>query len=342
VIFQERVENSMIDLRGILVVGEREDGHLASVTKELVGGAKRLAEILNQKVSLLLIGEETAALAQEGISSGADKVYTIGSPAYSGYHCDSYTHVVSTLCKKINPSLCLMGHTDWGREVAPRVAARLGAGLCMDCVEIRVDPGTNNFIQVRPVYGGKAMAEMASLAGQLQIDTVRQRSMAALVPQNERQGEIADLKNEIGPPAVKTKLIERKEQAGGVDLEKAKIIVAGGGGIGDRESFETIKVLAQHLGGAVGATRVPVDEGWVPHSLEIGQTGKMIAPDLYIAIGISGATQHITGILDSKYIVAVNKDPDANIFKVCNLGVLADYKELLPRLIEKLKSGSRV
>ncbi len=166
--------------------------------------------------------------------------------------------------------------------------------------------------------------------------------MIPLSYQHNGNGQVLNLSDEIGPALIRTKLIDRKvQETDGVELEKAKVIVAGGGGIGSKDGFEGIKELARVLGGAIGATRVPVDEKWVPHSVEIGQTGKIVNPDLYIAIGISGATQHVTGILGSKHIVAINKDPDANIFRVSDLGVIADYRELVPRLIETLKALGR-
>jgi electron transfer flavoprotein alpha subunit len=329
-----------MDLKGILVVGEIEGDRLAPITKELLGGAAALGSVLNEEVSLLLVGENAGALAREGISHGAERVYVAGNPAHSEYPYDAFTHLVGRVCQEKNLSLCLMGHTDMGREVAPRAAARSGAGLCTDCVEIRVDSKEKRFIQTRPVYGGRAMAEEASLPGRLQIATVRRKAMAPALFRAERKGEVVALDDAIDSRGPGARLIERKvQEAGGIDLENAKVVVAGGGGIGSKEGFETLSALARAMEGAVGATRVPVDEGWVSRSLEIGQTGKIVSPALYIAIGISGATQHITGILGSKYIVAINKDPDANIFKVSDLGVVADYRELVKPLIESLSKN---
>jgi len=328
----------MTDLREILVVGETDDGKLAGITKELLGGAKRLAEPLGSKINLLLIGGESIPLAREGLISGADRVYIADNPAFSEFNSESYTHLISEFCKKLNPVLCLIGHTDAGQEVAPRVAVKLWAGLCMGCIEVRVEPEQGRFIQTRPVYGGKALAEYSSLPGRIQIDTVRPKSMAPGAFQEDKKGEIIKITEEIGSFLTRIRLIRReKQETEGIKLEEAKVIVSGGGGVGSKEGFKLIKDLAQLLKGAIGATRVPVDEGWVPHSLEIGQTGKIVSPDLYIAVGISGATQHITGIMSSKYTVAINKDSNANIFKVSNLGAVADYRELLPSLIENLK-----
>jgi electron transfer flavoprotein alpha subunit len=209
----------------------------------------------------------------------------------------------------------------------------------MDSVDITFDTEKGCFLQTRPAFGGKALAVMASPQGKVQVNTVRAKSLEPASPQEGRKGETVLI--EEGPDAsvIKAKLIEsKKTEMEGVKLEEAKVIVSGGGGLGGPDGFTMIKGLADVLGGVVGATRVPVDENWVPLSMEIGQTGKIVSPDLYIAIGISGAAQHITGILNSKKIVTINKDPDANIFKISDLGLVADYKAIVPILIEKLKA----
>lgn len=329
----------MAEYKGILVVGEFEEEKLASTAKELLGGGRRLADQMDEEVCLLLIGERATSLAQEGIALGADKVYIATHPVFSEFNSDSYSFLISEVCQKIRPSLCLMGQTDLGRDVAPRVAARLEAGLCMDCIDVKMDSEQWHFLQTRPVYGGKAMAVMASSHGRIQINTVRAKSMVPLDPQEGRKGETIIFPEDFDISLRKPQLTNRKKlQPEGIKLEEAQVIVAGGGGLGGPEGFELIKELAKILGGAVGTTRVPVDEKWVPLSMEIGQTGKIVNPDLYIAIGISGAAQHITGCLNSKWIVAINKDPDANIFKISNLGLVADYRVALPVLIEKLKT----
>jgi electron transfer flavoprotein alpha subunit len=326
--------------KGILVVGEIEEGKLASISIELLGGARQIADSIKEEVSLLLIGENASSLAQEAIALGADKVYLAAHPSFFEFHGEAYTFLVSEVCRQVQPALCLMGQTDGGREVAPRVAARLGAGLCMDCVEVKFDPEQRQILQSRPVFGGKAIAVMASAAGKMQVDTVRPKSMAPLAPDAGRAGQSIPLSLSFDPAQQKARVAKREKlPAEGIKLEEARVIVAGGGGMGGVEGFAMLKELAQGLGGAVGATRVPVDEKWVPLSQEIGQTGKIVSPELYIAVGISGATQHITGILGSKCIVAINKDADANIFKVANYGVVADYRRVLPALIEKIKSG---
>ncbi|OPY72123.1 MAG: Acryloyl-CoA reductase electron transfer subunit beta [Syntrophorhabdus sp. PtaU1.Bin058] len=332
----------MADLKGILVVGELGKEGLASITRELLGVARELLDVAEGEVNLMLIGEDVSSYAEEGIAFGADKVYVVNDVSAQEFPCDFYTHAVDQFCRKAGISLCLMGHTDLGRELAPRAAARLRGCICMDCVEIRSDVKEKEFVQLRPVFGGKAMAETASQRGVIQIVTVRHKSMSGFVHRSDRRGDIIDWSDQLQKGPVRTRLIERKtEEQEGVNIENAPIIVAGGGGIGGKEGFELIRELGRLLKGAVGASRVPVDEGWVHHNIEIGQTGKIVSPDIYVAVAISGATQHITGILGSKCIVAVNKDPDANIFKVSDVGVVADYKELLPYVIEHLRGASK-
>jgi len=328
----------MAENKTILVVGEMEKGKTASITRELLGGARVIADKVGGDVQLLMFGEAAAALGAELISFGADKVIVASNAAYTDFSSDVYTALVCAECAKINPALCLMGQTDLGRDVAPRVAARLGAALAMDCVAVEFDNGL--FQQTRPAFGGKALSVLASTAGLLQINTIRPKSMAAAAAQDGRTGETVTLADAPDAAAIKVTQLEFKAvDTEGVKLEDAKVIVAGGGGLGGVEGFAMIKELADLLGGVVGATRVPVDENWVPLSMEIGQTGKMVSPELYIAIGISGAAQHITGCISSKKIVTINRDPDANMFKISDLGVVADYKAIVPVLIEKLKAA---
>jgi electron transfer flavoprotein alpha subunit len=328
----------MAGYHGILVVGESAEGGIVSITKELLGGARKLVDHGNEEVSLLLFGEQAVALAKEGVQFGADKVYLAVHPAFSGFDADAFTFCITELCRKLRPSLCLLGQTELGRDVAPRLAARLEAGLCMDCVEVNADSEQWQFIQVRPVYGGKAQAMMGSEDGRIQINTVRPKSMTPLPPQENRQGEILTIAEGPDPSSIKVKCLKREvQEKAEFNLEEARVIVAGGGGLGGPEGFRTLKELARILGGAVGATRVPVDEKWTPLSMEIGQTGKIVRPDLYLAVGISGAAQHITGVLKSRCIVAINKDPDANIFKFADLGWVADFRAAVPELIEGFK-----
>lgn len=332
----------MAEYSGILVVGELEEGKLAAITGELLGGARRLANELGGLVSLVLAGDEAELAAPQGNLLGADRVYAVTHTMFTENTSESSTFLISKICTEIKPALCLIGQTDMGRDVAPRLAARMGSGLSMDCVDVKYDPEHNRFIQTRPAYGGKAMAVMASASDRMQVDTVRAKSMEPLDAPYAQNGETIVLSDGLDAFKPKTRRTEwNKHTTEGLKIEDAKIIVAGGGGLGGPEGFAPLKELADLLGGAVGASRVPVDEGWAPLSMEIGQTGKIVNPDLYVAVGISGASQHVTGCLNSKKIIAINKDPEANIFKISDFGLVADFREAIPIIIGKIKAMSQ-
>lgn len=226
-----------------------------------------------------------------------------------------------------------------GRDIAPRLAGRLDVPISLDCVRLDVDADSRSILLTKPVYGGNAMAVWKAVGQNTQIATMRLRVTKPAESGDSRQGEILSVPEIMDEPTIKEELLcTLKEESKGIRLEDAKVVVAGGGGIGGNEGFRLIEELAQTLRGAVGTSRVPCDEGWMPKNMEIGQTGHMVSPDIYIAIGISGAPQHLAGCSGSKFIVAINKDPDAHIFKESDLGLVGDYREALSSLIEKLKS----
>ena len=323
----------MSDYRGVLVLAETQDKGIAPITKELLGAGRKLANELAQELSALLIGSEAEAASSDVIAWGADRVYIAHSPDLDKHNSDSYTTTATRVCQEIAPSIFLLGQTSIGRDVAPRVAARLGASLTTDCVELGIDPDSKRLVQARPVYGGNAMATIISKAYP-QMATVRPRSMSPLAPDDSRAGEVIPV--EVGILDTRARVVDVvKEEVEGIKIEEARVIVGGGAGITGAEDFQLVRQLANVLGGAVGATRLPCQEGWVSSSLQIGQTGKIVAPDLYIAVAISGAPQHMAGCLVSKCIVAINRDRDAEIFKVADFGIVADYKEALPALIRK-------
>ncbi len=325
----------MADQKNILVIGELEKDNLSATTLELLSGAGKLVESAGGEVHMLLFGGASGVIDSE-TAKGAQKVYVAADEVFNEYNSDACTAIAAGLCRDEGYSLCLLAQSDLGRDIAPRLAARLDAGLCMDCVEIKYDAEKKEFQQTRPVFGGKAMAVYSSPTGRLQIDTVRPKSIP-VSPERRENRDMVTLAGGIDAAQIKTQLLEfKKQEFTGIKLEDAKIIVAGGGGLGGPDGFKMIQELADALGGVVGATRVPVDENWVPLSMEIGQTGKIVSPQLYIAIGISGAAQHVTGILSSKKIVTINRDPDANMFKISDLGIVADYKDIVPGLIKKL------
>jgi electron transfer flavoprotein alpha subunit len=324
--------------KGVLVFGEIIDGKLAPVTIELLGAGRKLAADLGEELSVLLLGSNAGSLVQEAIAFGADTVYINAESIFDAYNSDAYTQAASDLCKKALPSVMLFGHTDIGCDLAPRLNGRLGGGLAMDCLALAIDPATKFLVSTRPVYGGNARATMVAKAARPQMATVRPKTLPAAERNDSRQGKIVILEDKIDPAVMKVKVVERiKEEVEGVKLEDAEVVVSGGRGIGSKQYFEMIKELARVLGGAVGATRPVCDEGWTPAGLQVGQSGKVVSPKVYIAVGISGAMAHITGCLGSKCIVAINKDKEANIFNVAQLGLVADYKEVLPALTAKLK-----
>jgi electron transfer flavoprotein alpha subunit len=309
----------MTQLKGILILGETAEGKLTTTTKELLGAGRKLGDAMGQPISLLLAGENLGAAAEEGARLGAGKVHAVKGSSSAVSHPDICTDIVTEACRKLDPSVILFGQTDLGRDVAPRLGARLGAALSLDCVALEFDAAAGSMLQTRPVYGGRALSTWASPAGMPLVATLRPRAAAQAVPDESMKGEIAPLEVAFDETLARARLVRTvKEEAPGVKLEEARIIVSGGGGIGGPEGFKLLEELAHALGGAVGSTRVPVDEGWVPKVMEIGQTGRIVSPDLYIAVGISGAPQHI--------------------FRSADFGVVADYRQALPPFIEKLKA----
>ena len=329
----------MADYQEVLICGEVVEGKITTITKELINTGRKLGDDLDQPLSILLIERDIHEIAEEAIFLGADKVYTVDDAPFAESNPERYAAIIINACQQIAPSIILLGQTDMGRDIAPRLAARLGTTVCMDCVELAIDPETKSLLQTKPVYGGNAMAVWLSADYQPQVVSMRPRVAAPAEPDVSRKGEIVPLSIEVDESTIKGKLLETvKEEVKGIKLEEAKVIVAGGGGIGGSEGFQLLQELAQVLGGTIAVSRVPCDEGWMPVSLEIGQTGHMVSPDLYIAAGISGAMQHLAGCSGSKCIVAINKDPEAHIFKEADFGIVGDYREVLPPLIEKCKA----
>jgi electron transfer flavoprotein alpha subunit len=324
--------------KGILLFGEIDNGKLASITKELLGIGRKLANETGQELGILLVGSKIGDLAQQVIALGADKVYLGDAASLEQYNSDVYTMITANLYKKVLPDILLLGQTDIGRDLAPRLAGRLQGGLAMDCLDLTIDKETRLLHSTRPVFGGNAMATLISKSVRPQMATIRSRTMAPAEQDASRKGEVIPLDISIDPSVIKVKVVEQvEEKSEGVKLEDAQVVVSGGRGIGSTENFKMIWELAQLFDGAVGGTRAACEQGWLPMSRQIGQTGKIVSPKLYIAIALSGAMQHITGFTGSKCIVAINKDPDANIFKVAHYGIVGDYKEALPGLIEKFK-----
>jgi len=328
----------MANHKGVLICGEITEGKLAPITIELLGIGRKLADELGEELSTLLMSSKTGDLGQEAIAYGADNVYVAKESFLDHYNSDAYTQVATNLCQKMLPSVVLLGHTDIGCDLAPRLNGRLGGGLARDCLALSIDPATKLLVSTRPIFGGNAHATMVSRSARPQMATLRPKTVQPAERNDSRQGKVIPVEEKIDPSAIKIKVVDRiKEEVEGVKLEDAEVVVSGGRGMGSAQNFEMLKELARVLGGAVGATRPACDEGWAPARVQVGQSGKVVSPKLYIAVALSGAMSHIAGCLGSKYIVAINKDKEANIFSVAHFGIVADYKEVLPALTAKLK-----
>ena len=327
----------MAEYKGVLIYAEIGEGKLKAISTELLGCGRKLADDLGQELWAVLVGSGISSLAREAIAFGADKVYVVDDPLLKDYQTDCYVSVMEKVVKQVMPQILILGQTSIGRDLAPRLAFRLGTAAATDCIELAIDPDSKLMRQTKPVYGGNAQAIFACQSYP-QIATVRAKAMSPLGRDDSRQGEVITIEAGLDPSAIRTKVLEKVvEEVEGIKLEEAEVIVSGGRGIGGADGFKQLEELAKILKGAVGATRPACDNGWVPDSLQVGLTGKIVAPNLYIAVGISGASQHISGCSGAKNIVAINKDPEANIFKVAHFGVVGDWKKVLPALTEKVK-----
>lgn len=315
--------------RKILVLGEVRDGFLRNVSFEAIGAAKQVAD--GGEVVGVLIGESIQTLGNDLIQYGADRVVTVESDQLSHYTSDGYSQALHAVIDQEKPEGIIFGHTAIGKDLAPRIAVKLVSGLISDVTAIEESGG--NLVFTRPIYSGKAFEKKIVTNG-LIFATIRPNNIEPLVKDESRSGEISSLSVDIRDLRTIIKDVVRKASEG-VDLSEAKVIVAGGRGVKSKEGFEPLKELAQVLGGAVGASRGACDADYCDYSLQIGQTGKVVTPDLYIACGISGAIQHLAGMSNSKVIVAINKDPEANIFQVADYGIVGDLFEVVPMLIEE-------
>ena len=327
----------MADSQGVMVFLETSDSKLTGISLELLGAGRKLAKDLNQSVSAVLVGSNVKGLAAEAVAFGADKVFAVDDVNLANYVSDTYVGVVERLVKQASPAILLLGQTAIGRDLAPRLAFRLGVGLSTDCIDLAIDPQTKNLLQTRPVYGGNARAIFATNS-RPQIATVRQKAMSSIERDASRKGETVTAEAGLNPSTLRVKFIKKvKEEVTGVKLEDADVVISGGRGIGGPEGFKQLEELAKILHGAIGATRSACDNNWVPTTTQVGLTGKIVAPTLYIAVALSGASQHMAGCSGSKTIVAINKDPEANIFKEAQFGIVGDYKQVIPALTKKIK-----
>ena len=323
--------------KGVLVVGEITEGRVSLTSREVLAVGRKLADQLGEELAIGLLGTDVDEAAREAFPYGADKVYAVSHPLLSEYQVELHLAALHRLCREVLPNVLLMARTAVGRELAPRLAFRLGVGLVQDCLEVRIDPETGRLLGNRPVYGGNAVATVACMDTP-QMAAVRPKAYEPLEPDESREGDVVPFNVELDPSIARVKVVDVvKEEAEGVKLEDAKIVVAGGRGLGGPEPFKDLEELARVIGAGVGASRAAVDSGWVPPNWQIGLTGKSITPDLYITVGISGASQHMAGCSGARVIVAINKDAEANIFKESRYGVVGDWQKVLPAFTEALR-----
>ncbi len=317
----------------VLVVAEIRDGAIKKVALELVGEGRRIAGELGGNLLAVALGHGMGDALAPLAHYGADKVFVADDPALANYTAEGYSNVLAGLIGELEPALVLLGATTQGKDLAPRLAARLAAGLASDCTGFAVQDGELHI--TRPIYAGKASATVRE-AARPYMATVRPNIFAAAEPDSSREAPMESMSVDAG--VIRAKVVEMIKEAGErVELTEADIIVSGGRGLKEPENFALIEELAAVLGAAVGASRAAVDAGWKDHSYQVGQTGKVVTPTLYIACGISGAIQHLAGMKTSKYIFAINKDPDAPIFKMADYGIVGDLFKVVPVLTEEFK-----
>ncbi|HNX01848.1 MAG TPA: electron transfer flavoprotein subunit alpha [Candidatus Cloacimonadota bacterium] len=325
------------DFSGVWVYAEQHHGAIAPVTLELLGKGRELADELEVELSAVLLGSEVEPLSSELIAFGADKVIVVDDPALLHYTEERYAYALTEISRKFNPEIILAGATATGRSFIPRVAVTLRTGLTADCTGLKIDTETRNLQQTRPAFGGNIMATIITPNHRPQMATVRHKVMNPSERDPNRSGivlmETIDFPEEWKGSEY---LDFVKEESNLINIVEANIIVSGGRGLKDASNFKLLEDLAASLGGAVGASRAAVDSEWIPYSHQVGQTGKTVKPRIYIACGISGAVQHLAGMQSSDYIIAINRDPDAAIFKAADLGIVGDLFEIVPKLTKRI------
>jgi electron transfer flavoprotein alpha subunit len=329
--------------QGVLVFAEQHRGRLRDCALELLGAGQKLAGTLHQELAAALMGSEVETLCPILFAHGADKVYLLEDEELKQYQTEPYADALSGVITQYKPSIVLFGATTTGRDLAPRIAARLRTGLTADCTGLGIEDKTGFLLQVRPAFGGNIMATIKCANHRPQMATVRPKVMKKPVPDFSRRGKMIRIDGRVDSKSLRTRILQIIEAADQMaNLEEAEIVVSGGRGLEKAENFHLLEELARVLGGAVGASRAAVDAGWKPHPFQVGQTGKTVCPKLYIACGISGAIQHLVGMQTSDVVVAINKDPEAPILKVADFGIVGDLFQVVPALthvVRKLKGG---
>lgn len=323
--------------KDIFVIVEQRAGHIQKVSYELIGEATKLAADLGEKVVAVLLGSNIASQAQALINYGAAKVLVVDNPVLEHYTTEPYAKAIYYIIKKFSPNIVLYGASSIGRDVAPRVAGRVHTGLTADCTKLAIDPETKLLMMTRPAFGGNIMATIVCRNYRPQMATVRPGVMAMPVKTISNKGEIVNVDAGLSMADMNVEIMEVVEsEQKVVDITEAKILVSGGRGVGGAEGYEPLRELAEELGGEVSSSRIGVDSGWIEKSRQVGQTGKTVRPNLYIACGISGAIQHLAGMEDSEFIIAINKDETCPMMKLADLGIVGDLKKIVPKLTKAI------
>ncbi len=328
----------MADNKGVMIFAEVEDGKLAAITYEVATAAKKIASELGEDLCATIIGSGTETATQELSQLGPSKIFVCDDLSLATYQTDAYIMAFSQVYEQAKPNVIIFGQTQLARDLAPRIAFKLNTGYIPDCVELK---GTSAGLveMTRPVYGGNALATYTIESSKPQICSIRAKTQESSVKDASLKAEIIKISPNIDAQNIKAKVVDIvKVATEGMRLEDAPVIVSGGRGIGSKENFKKLEELAAALGGTIGGSRPAIDAGWIPSDLQIGQTGKFVGPNLYIAVGISGAMQHMAGCLASKTIVAINKDPEAAVFKLSHFGIVGDWQQIIPAFTEKVKA----
>lgn len=327
--------------KGVWVWVEQLQGEAGSISWEMIGKGRELADQRQTTLTACVLGHQVEHIAHQAIAYGADRVILVDDPVLKHYRTEPYAAVLVDLIRQYKPEIFILGASTRGRDLAGAVATEIFTGLTADCTGLDIDPETGFLRQTRPAFGGNIMATIICPNHRPQMATVRHRVFEMPTPDETRKGEIIRVNPHLDEEAIASKVVDFIREEGQVNLADARIIVSGGRGVGGPEGFEPIRRLAEVLGGAVGASRAAVDAGWIPYAHQVGQTGRTVRPDLYIACGISGAIQHLAGMQTSRVIVAINKDPEAPIFKIANYGIVGDLFQVLPALTEEFRKRLR-
>lgn len=336
----EEEKKGAVDVRqyhGVWVFAEQREGKLMSVVAELLGEGKKLAAEIGCELCAVLCGHNVENLADELIAYGAEKVYLADAPELAHYTTDAYTKVIMEAIRQYKPEIVLLGATHIGRDLGPCLAVQCNTGLTADCTRLEIDPETKGIMQTRPAFGGNLMATIVCPNHRPQMSTVRPGVMSKAERDDAHAGEVIRLQTSFGEGEIRQKILEVvKNATEQISLTDAEVIVAGGLGLGSGEGFELLKKLADRLGGTLAASRAAVDAGWIDHAYQVGQTGTTVKPRLYFACGISGAIQHVAGMQDSDYIIAINKNENAPIFEVADYGIVGDLYKVIPAILQEL------